>query len=825
MAIKRWIVFVILVTSFISGVLSLGTAFASEAETYEADHTPWSGYWWPFNNGELVWGYNGGDISPLGKYDQAIAGEKNGSAYWNGFDLYYDEDAVSWGGLCFAWAMASISEEEPVSRGVYNDTVFNVGDKKGLLTALYDGISYTTYSFTKPESFHAVLEEYIKEKKVGVVMNLGGEGSSYDETWNYPVYKYESSSYTFAGRTTFSTTIYFADDLVDPDYVGTAVKSRRYTYYFDIEDDVIIDSGWTAGSITKPPKNARVPYGDPKPRNSILRTDSVRAIAQKFDDQFIGNTSKETAQYLTNGDYTLLSLAEDYFTVDLKIGDNFNLTFDCEDDANSLLMIYSPANELVDHLYPGDDISFEPPVDGVYTLKVTADNYDLEPAYTLSSRLNLAWSSYLPGIPSGAWNAEVSIFSEEISPDNRVMLSLMEDGGKVRSSMKLDMDTVLKKGLLFSDLFPMDENSSHAMIKIDSDSRTSSAITVYNDNKSLMMGASQIRNSSLSTSVVFPYIAVGSSQWDTDLYLINASDSAETVRFTAYGSDGGVIMSKEQDILPDSLENINPSVLGMTSSSIVSIVASANSTLACLAGYASYTYSSVGIWDDCTALVKAFGDNDLSDTFYLSHVASNSEWYTGFVVANAGDADDELEITVYDSAGKTLGMYEMAIKARQTLRNELSGFVTDIDPAEIASLKVHSKNDAPLAVVANYMTKELNQLAGVEACPKENTVSRLVMPFTGNSQATHTGIGIMNCGTTGDTITVTLSDQNGNSVSTGSFYLEPGQRLAKSLWDLFGIADLQEQPWSVAIQSEGGTPLAGLFLSGSDELLAGGSID
>ena len=85
-------------------LLSLGRATPAECSVYEADYIPWSGWWWPFFEGGLVTGegYNGRP-APLEKYDYVTSGTYYGPASQYGWANYYDEGALDWYGLCFAW--------------------------------------------------------------------------------------------------------------------------------------------------------------------------------------------------------------------------------------------------------------------------------------------------------------------------------------------------------------------------------------------------------------------------------------------------------------------------------------------------------------------------------------------------------------------------------------------------------------------------------------------------------------------------------------------------------------------------------------------------
>ena len=57
-------------------------------------------------------------------------GRYDGPATAFGKVRYYSEDAKSWHGMCFYWSAAAILEPEPDRAGVFEGTLFRVGDKK-----------------------------------------------------------------------------------------------------------------------------------------------------------------------------------------------------------------------------------------------------------------------------------------------------------------------------------------------------------------------------------------------------------------------------------------------------------------------------------------------------------------------------------------------------------------------------------------------------------------------------------------------------------------------------------------------------------------------
>ncbi|MFH1153699.1 MAG: hypothetical protein V1793_07785 [Pseudomonadota bacterium] len=760
----------------------------------------------------------------MGKYDEATSGVKNGSAYSKGFPLYYDPDAISWGGLCFAWAMASVSESEPDRRGVYNDTVFNVGDKKGLMTALYDGIKYTTYSFSDPTVFHQVIDEYIKVKKVPVVMDLGGEGDAYGEVWNYPVYKYDISSHTASGWTNYKVTLYFADDMVDPDYIGTKVLSRSYTYAFRIDNGVVLESQWTGATIDRNPKNCRVPFGGPTPTNSSLQVATVRSIAQTDDDKFQGNTALNTAVPLTNGDFTLLALSQDYFTVDLRNGDALRIDLKSEDDRPPVTLdIFAHDNEKVATITSNDKLTFNPAYDGIFSIRVSAGDYSLEPVYWLSARLDLPHSAFLAGFTGGAWANELAITSPTRKANNRIIVSLTEMNGKVKTSGSVSQEGVFLRGNVDGQPFFLDKIGTESILRIDSDTNFSASLTTNDNTGNTMRGSTEIRKSDLSGQVVFPYIA-NSSKWKTSPWLFNTSSTVETILVETVDAAGAGLGFTNISMEPGAVMSMSPAVLDMESNGVVSISAKALSQNPCLGGYLKYDYNPSSFWGATGAIVKATGIEQASKTAYIPHLASGFGWYTGIAVMNLGDSNDTLVMKVFDSQGNLLDTQERDIAARQTLANEVSGFFPGILPETMASMMISTQDGSPITSIVEYMTTDFKRFAGVEGSPSSQTSPSLVLPFTGTQDDEFLGLGVMNTGASKDTITVSLKDALGNTASQYSVTLNPKQRMAVVLDDFFAMAPISAFQGYITIDAKNKAPLTGTYMTGRQQFLSGGSI-
>lgn len=275
-------------TLFILLLISLLAPFAAFAQSArgEIKPAPWSGDWWSRKKGFLIKGWPGHSPAPFEKYDayvQSRTGKNPGATAWES-DIrnnHYNPKAENWEGHCNGWAAASILVPEPRSRKVRNGIVFEVADQKGILSEQYMNTYCQFYGNRNwgrpgddpddiyPDEFHRLLVEYIGGGKSGIICD-----TAYDpQVWNFPAYKFEStwtSGWFDDNKLKVKTTVYFVDDNVRPDFIGTKWFSTTYTYNLFLDDRGNIVSGeWTGNSRSNHPDFVWVPTGDaPNPAGS-----------------------------------------------------------------------------------------------------------------------------------------------------------------------------------------------------------------------------------------------------------------------------------------------------------------------------------------------------------------------------------------------------------------------------------------------------------------------------------------------------------------------------------------------------------------------------
>lgn len=309
--------------------VQLGTDPKSNQYAHTTTHIPWSGYWWPLANRTSWTGRDNTNLydkgGPLDKYDQYVLktrGTNPGAREWeeknNGYpvgdikeatferdygrdvnrdgdmddpyDYNHDGDTddsmdASWWGHCHAFGPAGINEDEPTEPITREGITFTVGDLKGLLWACYDSTSADFFvgdrcnDAEKEEAklkdvtagdFHKVLLQWIATKDTAIVCDIVAT----EAVWNYPLYAYTMSERVDSSDPTkvhYTVTARYADDGVQPDFVGTESFTIQYTYWLKIENGRITGGGWEGRSADERTNNQAHPdfMWHPGPRPGV----------------------------------------------------------------------------------------------------------------------------------------------------------------------------------------------------------------------------------------------------------------------------------------------------------------------------------------------------------------------------------------------------------------------------------------------------------------------------------------------------------------------------------------------------------------------------
>lgn len=267
-------------------------AMAGESAKGEIKPAPWSGDWWSRKKGFLVKGWPGHTPSPFERYDRYVetrTGKNPGAWAWesNVKNNHYNPNAADWEGHCNGWAAASVMAPEPRMKRTRNGVVFETADQKAILSEQYMntycnffGTRYwgsdNDYDDIYPDEFHRLLLKYIGEGKSAMICDVQPGA----EVWNFPLYKFESSWSTGwfdSNKLKVTTKVYYADDGVKPDFLGTKWFTTTYTYNLIVDDDGnVIRSEWTGDSRKNHPDFVWIPMSDsPNPPGGTLENPNI----------------------------------------------------------------------------------------------------------------------------------------------------------------------------------------------------------------------------------------------------------------------------------------------------------------------------------------------------------------------------------------------------------------------------------------------------------------------------------------------------------------------------------------------------------------------
>jgi len=213
--------------------------------TAESDTKPWSSWWFPRFEKTLFEDQGRNKLSTLSKYDRFArkSGQRRADARNYEENNLYQENSALWVGLCDAWALASIMEEEPVRSVRKKGIHFNVKDLKGLLIKTYGKTDFKGhfgqrndarwdhhYEDIFPDQFHKFFQVEMFKKKKPFLMD-------YDagvEVWNVPVFKVKTKISADPQRNNVvvvKTFVWYASPFVrEVAFVGIKPITKIYDY-------------------------------------------------------------------------------------------------------------------------------------------------------------------------------------------------------------------------------------------------------------------------------------------------------------------------------------------------------------------------------------------------------------------------------------------------------------------------------------------------------------------------------------------------------------------------------------------------------------------
>ncbi|MBN2437444.1 MAG: hypothetical protein JXL20_02470 [Deltaproteobacteria bacterium] len=425
----------------------------AHAETERATSIPWSGYWWPYTKGGLGTGLDyRGRPAPLEKYNLLTTGMTAGNALDAYLDAYYDPEAPSWYGLCAYWALAACYEHVDILPSSEENVIFRVGDKKGLLTLAHNNDFLELGNGAAPEEFHFWLLHYIKDRKKAFVADLYAGAP----VWSYPIYQYEMATSLSGNVESVSVKIYYADDFVAPDYIGTQIHTTQYTYELFLDAAGAITGGqWTGTSVADHPELLSFSLGTGAIFPGLDYREIVRLAGSRDDFLEKGDQTVDIGP----GTYNLVLLDEDVYRISAKSGDILSLRV--EKEPGSLrdieaVVVDGNGNEVrravVADDSPLDDLLTltTPP----YTIRLTQDDYTDPNIYLLKADLKRSFNQQIPYIPrAGEWSGFALTNSGSAAVEGVTLTTRKTDGAPVQTVLgPLTLRAGEKRIFLFDDL-------------------------------------------------------------------------------------------------------------------------------------------------------------------------------------------------------------------------------------------------------------------------------------------------------------------------------------------------------------------------------------
>jgi len=255
---------------FTAAVMKYGKAVVKEGQFHvSADKMPWSSYWYPTHDRQIFEDSDEGAESTLRRYDRYAERIKPNSQSSRDFEEEngYDPQSGGWAGLCHAWALASIMEDEPTKAVYKNGIKFRVQDLKALLIKTYENsfpkVFYgqrnnadwqSIYEDIYPEQFHTILMAELFEKKQAFIMDY----EAGFQIWNVPVYRAKVKIEKDPDNPSVvhvSTTLTTASPRVESTFVGTSPLPFTYKYdlygNWEAPDRFVVDYGiWVKRGYT-----------------------------------------------------------------------------------------------------------------------------------------------------------------------------------------------------------------------------------------------------------------------------------------------------------------------------------------------------------------------------------------------------------------------------------------------------------------------------------------------------------------------------------------------------------------------------------------------
>jgi hypothetical protein len=770
----------------------------AHAEEHEAAFTPWSGYWWPFTHGGLATGLDyRGHPAPLEKYELLTQGSYPGELVSWYKEKYYDEEAPSWYGLCGYWARAACYEQIEILPSSEDNIIFRVGDKKGLLTLAHNDDVTETADGSSPDVFHYWLLNYIKDQGNAFVADLDAD----EEVWSYPIYRYEMESQINGDTESVTVRVYYANDLVDPDYMGTDVLSSAYTYDLFLEDGSIIGGEWTGGSIDDHPEKLTFPL-TAVTSCEYLDYEEVLRLAGSQDD-FLEKPGEVVE--ISPGTYNLILLDEDSYRIDCLAGNTVSILVEKQDGSyeDMIVIVTDGSGDEVESSVVDDDESMSlvttagnPP----YTVTLMQTDYSDPNIYTLKVDLVRTYHQNVPYIPkNGMWSGFALTNPNDIEVIGVTLTTYTEDGQPLHTLLgPLNMAPGEKRLFFFDDLpWRRHEYSDIDKLTLMSDSRVSLLNLFGNSDDSLACFVQgRARGSHLIIPDTVPPMTPGQTMFGG---VENESFEEITVLLNLYSMEGTLRNEISELICPKGTFSIEPGIdpfYSMPDSGWIEVIGAPGLDLS------GYRYlSSSGRVESLFALPVGSSEK------IVPHITPPGYWITTVTLINPNNVENRVNFHLRLAGEDSTNDMTIELTPLEKRTLELQDDFGKVEGDDLYHSILEIAGEYPLVGYYTFSTSDAEDDASFPLLDEMDFQDELILPHNTGHGADFwwTGFGICNPIGAAETVRIDPYDYDGNLMEdiVSRLLLEPGayevmdvqslsaERFSEISWIKFSVEEPQ----------------------------------
>lgn len=733
-------------------------------EEYSADNTPWSGYWWPHWRGGLSTGTGyWGHPSPLEKYHLLKDGVMFGEAISWYNENNYDPDVPTWWGLCGEWAMAASYEHIDFYPSSENNIIFRVGDKKGLMTLAHNDDLLVKGDGTQPENFHYWLLNYIRDKgEIFVADLVTGE-----ESWNYPIYKYDMENVVGQNQESVTVTVYYAEDNVHPDIMGIVEDSKTYTYNLTLNGEgQIVGGEWTGDSIGDYPE--RMYYTlVPNSKTDGLDYQEILRIAQAKDD-FL--ESGDAAVNISPGNYNLILMDMDRYEIACMPGDTVLIELVRQEGSQEDIS-YSIKNTEGTVIIEGvisennEPVTLNTVVNSTsLIIELSQSDYSDPNIYSLNFDILKNHQQNIPYVPkSGDWSgfAVTNLSDTEIS--DLEVISYDADGRSIQTLLgPLRLASGKKELFLFDALnYRKHELLETTSLCIKSGSKFH-VLNLYGNHSGSM--ASFVQGNLKGNRVVLPDTAdVLNTSMSMFGGISNETFNSDEITINIYSQNGQLKRNVAASLSPGASMPIKPGLtpfFNIPDNGWIEVNGQSNSVLS------GFQYIREGVSSESIFALPVNSENKV-----VAHIPNPDRWITRLTLINPNDSDNQITLHLAGAKGDTSEDIVLSTEPQEKIVVDIGELFGKHHGEPLYHSILLVTGTKPFAGYYTFTTVEGQDQAHFPLLDSTHFSNELVLPHyphESDSDTTFwwTGIGIINPSSNTITVRALPFDTSGNLLET-----------------------------------------------------------